>query len=118
MTTYTGGCHCGKVAFDIETDAPIAKAMECNCSICSKRGYLLAFFPAAQVRMHTPDSHLSTYTFNKHVIEHRFCAVCGVAPFARGKDHHGNDMYAINLRCLDGVDPHVLEIQPFDGRSL
>ncbi|MDR2013665.1 MAG: GFA family protein [Rhodanobacter sp.] len=117
MTTYTGGCHCGRVAFDIETEGPITKAMECNCSICSKRGYLLAFFPAARVHMHTPDSHLSTYTFNKQVIQHRFCPVCGVASFIQGKGHQGSGMYAINVRCLDGVDLHALKIEPFDGRS-
>ena len=117
MTTYTGGCHCGRIAFEVETEGDIAQAMECNCSICSKRGYLLAFLPATGVRLHTPEADLSTYTFNKHVIRHQFCPVCGVAPFGRGKDPHGNETYAINVRCLDGVDPHALQIQPFDGRS-
>lgn len=115
---YTGGCHCGRVAFEIETEAAIDSALECNCSICSKRGYLLAFLPAAQVRLRTPDSDLSTYTFNKHAIRHQFCPVCGVAPFGRGADAQGNETFAINVRCLEGVDPHALKLRPFDGRSV
>ena len=118
MTTYHGGCHCGRIAFDVETDAPIGKATSCNCSICSKRGHLLTFLPASRMQLRTPEANLSTYTFNKHVIHHQFCAVCGVAPFARGSDREGNPIVAINVRCLDGVDPAALEIQHYDGRSL
>jgi len=114
---YEGSCHCGRIAFDVESDGAIEQAMECNCSICSKRGYLLAFVPAARVHLRTPDADVSTYTFNKHAIRHVFCPVCGVAPFGRGKDGDGNETFAINVRCLDGVDPHALRIQPFDGRS-
>ncbi|GAA0710098.1 GFA family protein [Dokdonella soli] len=116
--TYTGGCHCGRVAFEVETDTEISSAMECNCSICSKRGHLLTFVPAAQVRLRTPETDLSSYTFNKHAIRHRFCTVCGVAPFAHASDRQGNPMFAINVRCLEGVDPQALEIKQFDGRSL
>ena len=115
---YTGACHCGRITFEVRSEAPIDKAMECNCSICSKRGYLLAFVPAAQVRVHAPEADIATYTFNKHHIRHQFCPVCGVAPFGRGADRDGNETFAINLRCLDGVDPRTLEIQAFDGRSL
>ncbi|MBA8886465.1 hypothetical protein FHW12_000656 [Dokdonella fugitiva] len=113
---YKGGCHCGRVAFEVEAD--IAKVVECNCSICSKKGHLLAFVPAASVTLHTPESALSTYTFNTHRIRHQFCPVCGIAPFGRGTDRTGNATFAINVRCLEGVDPHALEIQAFDGRSL
>lgn len=114
--TLTGGCHCGRIAFEV--DAQIDKVVECNCSICSKRGSLLAFVPAAQVRLHTPDADMATYTFNKHAIAHRFCPVCGVAPLAQGTDASGAAMVALNVRCIDGIDPAALEIQAFDGRSL
>jgi hypothetical protein len=115
---YTGGCHCGRIAFDVETPEPIAEATECNCSICSKRGHLLAFVPASRVNLRTPESDIATYTFNKHVIRHQFCPVCGIAPFGRGADARGNEMFALNVRCLEGVDPHGLKIHSFDGRSL
>lgn len=113
--TYAGSCHCGRIKFEV--DADIGQVIECNCSICSKRGYLLAFVPAAQMRLATLESELATYTFNKHVIRHQFCPVCGVAPFGRGVDREGNATFAINVRCLDGIDPQQFDIQHFDGRS-
>ena len=61
---------------------------------------------------------VSTYRFNKQAIAHHFCATCGIAPFAEAADPKGNKMAAINLRCVDGVDPQKLAIQHFDGRSL
>ena len=112
---YKGGCHCGRIAFDV--DAEIGKVIECNCSICSKRGYLLAFVPAAQVDLHTSEADMLTYTFSTHRIKHHFCPVCGVGPFGCGKDKSGADTFALNVRCLEGIDLHALEIQPFDGRS-
>jgi hypothetical protein len=111
MTKHTGGCHCGRIAFDV--DAQIDKAVECNCSICSKRGSQLAFVSAVQLHLRTPEADMATYTFNKHAIRHHFCPVCGVAPFART-----DDGVAINLRCLEDFDASNLEIQAFDGRSL
>lgn len=118
MTTYTGGCHCGKIAFDVDVDADIEKALACNCSMCGKRGGLLTFVPAAQMRLRTSEADLSTYTFNTHHIKHHFCPVCGIAPFARASDRSGNPTVAINVRCLEGVDPQKLEIQYYDGRAL
>ena len=81
-------------------------------------GSSAGFIPAAQVHLRTPEADLSTYTFNKHAIRHQFCPVCGVAPFGRGTDGNGGEVFAVNVRCLEGVDPHALEIQQFDGRSL
>jgi hypothetical protein len=114
--TYKGGCHCGKIAFDVEGD--IDQVIECNCSICSKRGYLLWFVPRANLHLQTPISELSTYTFNKHHIQHHFCPTCGVAPFGTGSDGKGNEMAAMNVRCFQGVEPTKLKIVPYDGRSL
>jgi hypothetical protein len=114
--TYRGSCHCGKVAFEV--DGEIAGAMACNCSMCSRRGSLLWFVPRASLRLLTPEADLATYTFNKHVIEHRFCANCGIHSFGEGTDPKGNRMAAINIRCLEGVDLDAVPVQHFDGRSL
>jgi hypothetical protein len=113
---YTGGCHCGKVAYEVEGE--IDQVTQCNCSICSKRATLLWFVPRANLRLSTPESELSTYTFNKHHIQHKFCPTCGVAPFALATNRDGQPMAAMNARCLEGVDPASLKIMPFDGRSL
>jgi len=113
---YKGGCHCGKIQFDV--DGEIGQVTECNCSICSKRGYLLWFVPRASLHLHTPMSDVSTYTFNQQRIRHHFCPTCGVAPFGTGADSKGNEMAAMNVRCFQDLDPSTLKIVPFDGRSV
>ena len=112
---YKGGCHCGNIAFEV--DGEIDQVIECNCSICSKRGSLLWFVPSSSVHF-ASEPKLSTYTFNKHRIRHRFCPTCGVAPFGFGTDSKGNETAAMNVRCFEGVDPSTLKIVPFDGRSV
>lgn len=112
---YSGGCHCGKIAFDVEGE--IAGAIECNCSLCSKRGYVLWFVPRANMALKTSESDLSTYHFNTGRIAHHFCAQCGCAPFGSASGPDGMAMAAINLRCVDGVDIHALDVQQVDGRS-
>jgi hypothetical protein len=111
---YKGSCHCGRIAFEVEGD--LTQVMECNCSHCSRKGYLLWFVPREQLRLTTPESALATYTFNKHVIKHHFCRDCGCAPLGFG-ERAGKPMAAINVRCLDGVEPKALTIVPVDGRS-
>ncbi len=114
--TYNGGCHCGQIAFQAEAD--IEQVMECNCSHCSRKGYLLWFVPREKLRLLTPESNLATYTFNKHIIKHHFCPKCGCAPFGFGVDPSGAATAAVNARCLEGVEPSALKIIPVDGRSL
>jgi len=112
---YKGSCHCGKVAFEAEGE--IGKVLACNCSICRRKGSLLWFVPKAQFRLTTPESNASTYLFNKHVIRHRFCAVCGIHPYAEASDRNGNPTAAINVRCLEDVDPESFAVEHFDGAS-
>ena len=114
--TYQGSCHCGNIAYDVEGE--IGPVTECNCSICSKRGHLMWFVPRANLHLKTPEANLASYTFNKHNIRHTFCPTCGVGTFGLGTDPKGNAMAAINVRCLEGVDPKSLTVRSFDGRSL
>ena len=114
--TYKGRCHCGRIAFEVEGD--LGQVMECNCSHCSRKGYLLWFVPREQLRLTTSESELATYTFNKHVIKHHFCPNCGCAPFGVGSDKTGAAKAAVNVRCLEGVEPSKLKVVPVDGRSL
>ena len=112
---HTGSCHCGQVRFEVE--GTFDSGLECNCSICSRKGSLLAFVPKSSFRLLTPESNAATYTFNKHVIRHRFCPKCGMHPYGEGKDPKGDDMAAINLRCLENFDLASLKITHYDGRS-
>jgi hypothetical protein len=112
---YQGSCHCGKVAFEVEGE--IKSALACNCSICSRKGSLLWFVPRDKFTLLTPEDAAGTYTFNKHVIKHRFCAVCGIHPYAEAVDPKGVPTAAVNVRCLDGLDLASVPVQQFDGRS-
>lgn len=112
---HKGSCHCGKVAFEVEGE--IKSALSCNCSMCRRRGSLLWFVPRADLKLLTPESAASTYTFNKHVIQHRFCPVCGIHPYGEGTDPKGHAMAAINIRCIEDIDPESVPVQHYDGRS-
>lgn len=113
---YTGSCHCGNVKFEVEGE--LKGAMQCNCSICSRKGSLLWFVPRSAFHLLTPETNAATYTFNKHIIKHRFCRSCGIHPFAYGTDPKGNDMAAINIRCLENVELETIPVKQFDGRSM
>ena len=112
---YKGSCHCGGVSFDVEGE--LTQVVECNCSHCSRKGYLLWFVPREQLRLATREDALSTYTFNKHVIKHHFCSTCGCAPFGFGTAPSGEATAAVNVRCLEEVDLANLKRIPVDGRS-
>jgi hypothetical protein len=112
---YKGSCHCGQISFEVE--GHLEQAMECNCSHCSRKGYLLWFVPRSQFRLHSPEADLATYTFNKHVIQHHFCPNCGCAPFGFGQDRSGKATAAINVRCLEDVDLSAMKKVAVDGRS-
>jgi hypothetical protein len=112
---YTGSCHCGRVAFEVH--GTFSDAKECNCSHCSRKGYLLWFVPREALRLKSGEGEYATYRFNKHVINHHFCPSCGCAPFATGKAPSGVATAAINVRCLEGVDLAAVKRIPMDGRS-
>ncbi|QIL21789.1 GFA family protein [Thermomonas sp. HDW16] len=114
---HQGSCHCGRVAFSVE--GQVDTAIDCNCSICRRRGSLLAFFPRSAMVLQTPEADIATYTFNSHAIRHRFCANCGCAPFGEGVNPKtGEATVAVNVRCLPGIDLTALKVVPFDGASL
>ncbi|MEZ4364825.1 MAG: GFA family protein [Kofleriaceae bacterium] len=112
-TTYAGGCHCGAVRYRVTFE--LGKVIDCNCSMCSKRGGLLAFAPASAFELERGDGELTSYRFNTHKIEHLFCKTCGIASFSRGTGADGPTV-AINARCLDGVEVDALERMPYDGK--
>ncbi|MBV8035913.1 GFA family protein [Roseateles sp.] len=113
--THQGSCHCGRIRFEV--DGEFTSAMSCNCSICQRKGALMWFVPRAALRLQTPDENASTYTFNHHVIRHRFCPSCGMHPYGEGQGPTGEAMAAINIRCLEGIDLATIPLTHFDGRS-
>ncbi len=110
---YHGGCHCGRVAYEV--DGNLERVSECNCSICAKKAYLHWIVPRQQFRLLTAETDLATYTFNTGIAKHHFCPVCGVASFYIPRSDP--DKVDVNARCLDGVDVSQLRVSPFDGRN-
>ncbi len=115
MKIYKGACHCGAVQFEVH--AEITSGIECNCSMCSKKGTILGFFSPDQFKLVSGESALSNYQFYKKVIHHTFCRHCGVTPFLTGQTRSGQSTKAINLRCVEGLDLKALDIKQVDGRS-
>jgi hypothetical protein len=97
----------------------IAEVIACNCSRCRRLGSLLAFAPVTQFRLLSGDTDLASYEFNRHLISHKFCSTCGIQSFAIGKNPKtGAEMAAINVRCLDDLDPDAFNVRKVDGKSL
>jgi hypothetical protein len=114
--TWVGSCHCGAVRFEVTMPAP-QKAFACNCSICARAGWLLAFVEPAAFRLIAGEDALADYQFGKRRIHHSFCRTCGVRPFSRGRDEAGKVGVAVNLRCVQGLNPTTLPVETFDGAS-
>ncbi len=111
--TYRGGCHCGRVCFEVTGN--LERVSECNCSICTKKGYVHWIVARAAFRLLTPPENLATYTFNTGVAKHHFCPSCGVASFYIPRSDP--DAVDVNVRCLEGVDLSRLKYEHFDGRN-
>ena len=110
---YTGSCQCGAVTFEVYAD--LDHTITCNCSRCRRLGSVLTFVPAGDFTL-TADGPVTEYLFNRHAISHRFCPVCGIQPYAMG-EQDGQQMVAVNVNCLDGVDSRALPSQHVDGAS-
>lgn len=110
---HKGGCHCGDVRFEV--DGPIEDVVDCNCSICRKKGFLHWIVRPERFRLLTPTSKLTTWTFGTGVARHTFCSRCGIHAFYTPRSHP--DHIDVNVRCLDDVDLARIAIAPFDGRG-
>lgn len=114
--TYTGGCQCGAVRYEVSTE--IGEVIACNCSRCRRLGSLLTAAAASDFNLLSGADATADYQFNKHVIHHPFCKTCGIQSYAYGKGPGGQDMVMVNVRCLDGVDADSLKVRKFDGASV
>ena len=110
---HSGSCHCGRVRFNVEAPEEI-QATECNCSICSRTGYLHLIVPKSRFVLLQGAEHLSSYIFNTGVAKHLFCKVCGIKSFYIPRSNP--DGYSVNVRCLDNATIRKITIVAFDGK--
>jgi hypothetical protein len=113
MQTWEGGCHCGAVRFRVSGD--LSRVSDCNCSVCTKKGFLHLIVPPEQFELLRGQDAIATYQFNTGTARHMFCRHCGIHSFYVPRSDP--DKIDVNVRCLDGVDVTTLNIQPFDGRN-
>ena len=111
---YTGGCHCGKVIFEVEAPEKLA-VTECNCSICSKSGYLHLIVSKDAFKLLSGEDNLETYTFDTHEAKHKFCKTCRIKSFYIPRSHP--DGISVNVRCLDKTKIQSMHIEQFDGKN-
>ncbi|HZV24606.1 MAG TPA: GFA family protein [Luteimonas sp.] len=111
LVTHRGGCHCGRVRFEVDAPADIA-ALDCNCSICRMTGFLHLIVPATRFRLLSGADALREYTFNTGAAKHRFCRYCGIKSFYIPRSHP--DGVDVNVRCLDAGSVAGIDITAFD----
>ena len=114
MITHRGGCHCGRVRFEVTAPARITVS-ECNCSICSKSGYLHLVVPAERFTLLAGADSLTPYTFNTGTAKHLFCKVCGIKSFYVPRSHP--DGFSVNARCLDSGTVEEMSVRQTNGRE-
>jgi len=109
---YQGSCHCGQITFEVETEDHL-QAVDCDCSICAKSGYLHLIVPKSKFKLLSGQDQLTTYTFNTGIAKHTFCKICGIKPFYTPRSNP--DGLDVNVRCLD-PQPSEITVTRFDGR--
>lgn len=114
LVTHKGGCHCGRVRFEVDAPALI-EVTDCDCSICAKSGYLHLIVPKACFRLLSGKDALTTYEFNTRTAKHLFCSVCGIKAFYIPRSHP--DGVSVNARCLDEGTVEKMTIRPSDGKN-
>jgi hypothetical protein len=110
---YQGGCHCGRVRFVVEAD--LATAAICNCSICTKKGFIHLIVLPEDFTLVSGRDDLTTYEFNTKTAKHHFCRHCGMHPFYVPRSDP--DKIDVNVRCLDDVDLEKVAASSFDGKN-
>ena len=114
MTTHKGGCHCGRIGFEVDAPSDISATL-CNCSVCSMSGFVHLIVSKEDFRLIRGEDAISTYTFNTGVAQHYFCRYCGVKSYYVPRSHP--DDISVNVNCLRPDTIATITTKPFDGRN-
>ena len=114
MSWKPGGCHCGAVRYQIESE--LKSATECNCSICTKKGVINHRVAPERLQIVQGNESLGLYQFGTRTAKHWYCTHCGVHVFSNPR--RAPDQYAVNLRTLDEFHSLLptIELRHFDGQ--
>ena len=111
---HRGGCHCGAVRFEVDAPARV-EALDCNCSICAKTGYLHLIVPRARFRLLQGEAQQVEYRWGTGAARHYFCGVCGIKSWYVPRSNP--DGIDVNVRCLDPGSVTELVVTAFEGRA-
>jgi hypothetical protein len=112
--THRGGCHCGRVRFEVRAPARLL-VQRCNCSICRMTGFEHLIVPAERFTLVAGRDALQTYRFGTGTAQHHFCASCGIKSFYVPRSNP--DGFSVNLRCLDPATIESVVFEDFDGQN-
>jgi hypothetical protein len=115
MKTYHGSCHCGDITYEVNAD--ITRVTRCTCSICTKKGILLARVKPEDLKVTQGTDKLRAYQFNEMIAKHYFCPNCGI--HTHGNPRAAPHVFVVNVNTLDDFDIHseAPEVRVFDGRN-
>ena len=116
MTKRIATCHCGRVRLELDLPEGLQSLRRCNCSLCKRKGAVMASVPLAGLRVIAGEDDLRIYTWNSHTAKHYFCGTCGI--YTHHQRRSNPHEYGFNVACLEGGDPFSLgEIGLGDGAS-
>lgn len=111
---HSGSCHCGSVQFELSLPNGLEQLRRCDCSMCRRRGAIVAFVPLDGINIIKGGEFLSLYQFNTKTAKHYFCSNCGI--YTHHQRRSNPQQYGFNVACLEGVNPFELgEIPTMDG---
>ncbi|MDP1600601.1 GFA family protein [Phenylobacterium sp.] len=119
--TLKGSCHCGATQFEV-TEAP-ASVTSCNCSYCSKRGALWAYYTPDQFTLTTARDRVSTYQWGGYFGQHHFCGICGCTTYGESpswvdyKPDYANPKIGVNARLFNDFDLATVPVEHVDGKN-
>ena len=114
MPTWSGSCHCGAVRFTVT--AEIDELTRCDCSLCARRGALMAKVHESALTIEAGEDQLTLYQWNTKAARHWFCRTCGIYPFHRKRA--APDHYGVNVGCLSDFDASAYPYRSADGLTM
>lgn len=116
MSTFQGSCHCGAVQFEVRNQDKLERPMRCNCSLCRRRGAIMATALVEDLVVTRGEDKLSLYQWNTKIARHYFCSVCGI--YTHHQRRRFPEQVGFNVACIEGVDPETLEdVAMTDGKT-
>lgn len=114
-------CHCKATQFEVTH--PPKDVNSCNCSLCTKRGALWAYYAEAEFKLTTAPDRVSTYQWGDYMMKLHYCAICGCATYNEGPTWVGRELdftrttIGVNARLFDDFDLDQVPIRYSDNRG-